>query len=186
MREIAGLATATALCVLNLSHAAWAEEAPGPEAPFGLAWGPVATVPRPLKVDREANLTGLYYPSGWGPATGSETAEVVLVVCRDEGLQEMVWVGVPLSGEALERSRRTIHDEGVRRYGEPGPGPSAGSEVWPGGRALLASRGTADGRRQLVMAAFGPGYAACSQADRAATGHPAGAHVADLIGTDGP
>ena len=38
----------------------------------------------------------------------------------------------------------------------------------------------------LIMAAFGPGYAACSQAHRAATGHPAGAHVADLIGTDGP
>lgn len=154
------------------------------EAPFGLAWGPVAEVPRPLKVDQEANLTALYYPRGWQPATGAGTAEVVLIVCRDEGLQQVVWVGVPLSGEALKRARQTIHDEGVRRYGEPGPGPLADSELWPGGQALLASREAADGRRQLVMSAFGPGYADCSEAHRVATGHPAGAHVADLIGAD--
>ena len=184
MRAALRLAAAVTPVVLALAPPAPAAEAP--EAPFGLAWGPVATVPRPFKVDREANLTGLYYPAGWGPATGPETAEVVLVVCRDEGLQQMVWVGVPLSGEELARTRRAIHDEGVRRYGEPGPGPSADSELWSGGRALLVSRRTADGRGQLVMTAFGPGYAACSKAHRAATGHPAGAHLADLIGVDGP
>ncbi len=156
------------------------------EAPFGLAWGPVADVPRPLKADREANLTALYYPRGWRPAVGSATAEVVLVVCREEGLQEVVWVGLPLAGEELARVRRAIHDEGVRRYGEPTPGPSADSELWPGGRALLASREAPDGRHELVMAAFGPGYAACSAAHLAATGHPAGAHVAELIGSSGP
>ena len=90
------------------------------------------------------------------------------------------------SGEELARVRRAIHDEGVRRYGEPTPGPSADSELWPGGRALLASREAPDGRHELVMAAFGPGYAACSAAHLAATGHPAGAHVAELIGSSGP
>ncbi|MBE7243339.1 threonyl-trna synthetase [Methylobacterium radiotolerans] len=156
------------------------------EAPFGLAWGPVATVPRPLKVDREANLTALYYPRGWRPAVGSETAEVVLVVCREEGLQQVVWVGLPLAGEAFARARQAIHDEGVRRYGEPDPGPSPDSEVWPGGGAFLAIREVGDGRRELVMTTSGPGYATCSTAHRAATGHPAGAHVADLIGHDDP
>ncbi|GJD63421.1 MULTISPECIES: threonyl-trna synthetase [Methylobacterium] len=156
------------------------------EAPFGLAWGPVATVPRPLKVGREANLTALHYPRGWRPAVGPETAEVVLVVCREEGLQQVVWVGLPLAGDAFARARQAIRDEGVRRYGEPDPGPSPGSEVWPGGGALLATREVGDGRRELVMTTFGPGYAACSAAHRAATGHPAGAHVADLIGHDGP
>lgn len=182
MRRIATWATVP-LALLAMTRPGPAAEIPDGEAPLGLAWGLVATVPRPWKLDREANLTGLYYPSGWGPATGSGTAEVVLVVCRDEGLQQVVWVGVPLSGEAFARARRTIHDEGVRRYGEPHPGATADSEVWPGGRALLASREAADGRRELVMTAFGPGYAACSQAHRAATGHPAGAHVADLIGS---
>ncbi|KOX42817.1 threonyl-trna synthetase [Streptomyces purpurogeneiscleroticus] len=156
------------------------------DAPFGLSWGPVDAVPRPLKVDREANLTALYYPHGWPPALGEATAEVVLVVCRDEGLQQVVWVGLPMSGETLVRTRRAIHDEGVRRYGEPGPGPTADSELWPDGRALLASREVADGRRELVMTAFGPGYPACSEAHRGATGHPAGSHVADLIGFDAP
>ncbi|MGU3541401.1 threonyl-trna synthetase [Methylobacterium sp. A52T] len=171
---------------LALTGAATGAEGVGGEAPFGLAWGPVAEVPRPLKVDREANLTALYYPHGWRPAVGPGTAEIVLVVCRDEGLQQVVWLGLPLSGEEFVRVRRAIHEEGVRRYGEPGPGPTADSELWPGGRALLASRQAPDGRRELVMTAFGPGYAACSAAHRAATGHPAGAHVADLIGFDGP
>ncbi|ACK81975.1 hypothetical protein [Methylorubrum extorquens] len=175
-----------ALALLALTRAAPAEEAPTGEAPFGLAWGAVAEVPRPIKVEREANLTALYYPRGWGPAIGPATAEVVLVVCRDEGLQQVVWVGLPLSGEALARMRRAIHDEGVRRYGEPDPGGTRDSEVWRRGRALLATREAADGQRELVMTAFGPGYAACSGAHHAETGHPAGAHVADLIGSAGP
>ena len=98
----------------------------------------------------------------------------------------MVWVDLPLSGEALARVRQTIRDEGIRRYGEPVPGGTHDSEVWPGGRALLASRKTANGGTELVMAVLGPGYAACSETHRAETGHPAGMHVADLIGTAGP
>ena len=179
-------AGSAALAVLALGRAAFAGESPAGEAPFGLAWGPVAEVPRPLKADREANLTALFFPRGWGPAQGPGTAEVILVVCREQGLQQVIWVGLPLSGEALAKARRAIRDEGVRRYGEPEPGPANDSEAWPGGRALLASREAAEGRRQLVMTAFGPGYAACSEAHRAETGHPAGGHVADLIGTGGP
>ena len=172
---------AAALAGLALARTPSAAEKDG-EAPLGFTWGPVANVPRPMKVDREANLTALYYPHGWRPATGPGTAEVVLVICRTEGLQQVVWVGVPLSGDALAKAHRAIHDEGVRRYGEPGPGPTADSELWPGGRALLANREAPDGRRELVMTAFGPGYAACSETHRAETGHRAGAHVADLIG----
>jgi hypothetical protein len=152
------------------------------EAPFGLAWGPLSEVPRPLKADREANLTALYYPQGWRPATGSGTAQVILVICRTEGLQQVVWVGVPLSRDDLAKARRAIHEEGVRRYGEPEPGPTADAELWRGGQALLASRETADGRRELVMTTFGPGYPACSGTHHVEAGHPAGAHVAELIG----
>lgn len=152
------------------------------EAPFGLAWGPLSEVPRPLKADREANLTALYYPQGWRPATGSGTAQVILVICRTEGLQQVVWVGVPLSRDDLAKARRAIHEEGVRRYGEPEPGPTADAELWRGGQALLASRETADGRRELVMTTFGPGYPACSGTHHVEAGHPAGAHMAELIG----
>ncbi|MEE7465001.1 threonyl-trna synthetase [Methylobacterium fujisawaense] len=175
-----------AVAIIAMTRVASAAETKSMEAPFGLAWGPVVEVPRPVKVDREANLTALYYPQGMWPATGPGTAEVVLVVCRNEGLQQVVWVGLPLSGAELARARQAIHEEGVRRFGEPARGPLGDSEVWPGGRALLASREVADGRHELVMTAFGPGFAACSRSHREATGHPAGAHVADLVGTAGP
>ncbi|MEE7439923.1 threonyl-trna synthetase [Methylobacterium oryzae] len=174
---------AAALAILALTRTSAAAEAKSTDAPFGLSWGPMAEVPRPVTAEREANLTALHYTRGLWPATGPGTAEVVLVVCRDEGLQQVVWVGLPLSGGELARARQAIHDEGVRRYGEPGRGPMGDSEVWPGGRALLASREIADGRHELVMTAFGPGFAACSQTHRASTGHPAGAHIADLVDT---
>ncbi len=163
-----------------------AAEAPVAEAPFGFAWGPTTKVPRPSNIEREANLTALFYPRGWDPATGPATSEVILVVCRDEGLQQVVWVGLPMAGATLERTRQAIHAEGVRRYGEPGSGATSDSEVWPGGRALLASREVAGGHRELVMTSFGPDYAACSKTHRTETGHPAGTHMADLIGTDSP
>ena len=53
------------------------------EAPFGLAWGPMDRVDTPSMVDREANLTGLYYLHGRPLASGPDTVEVVLVVCRE-------------------------------------------------------------------------------------------------------
>lgn len=186
MRVLAITAAMAFLSTFATTSASPAVGVDSGNAPFGLSWGPVDAVPRPLKVDREANLTALYYPHGWPPALGAGTAEVVLVVCRDEGLQQVIWVGLPMSGEDLARTRRAIHNEGVRRYGEPAPGPVADSELWPGGRALLASREVTDGRRELVMTTFGPGYPACSAAHRDATGHPAGVHVAELIGVDAP
>ena len=171
----------SALLWLGCLHGAHAQE-----APFGLSWGPVDTVPKPSMVDREANITALTYFHDRPLAAGIDTDEVILEVCRDEGLQQVVWVGLPMSGETLARTRRAIHDEGVRRYGEPKVGGTADSEVWPSGRALLASREAADGNRELVMTAVGPGYAACSGTHHAETGHPAGTHMADLVGTASP
>lgn len=186
MRRLPTVTAAASLAVIGFAYAATAAEAQTEEAPFGLTWGLVDKVPRPLKVDREVNLTALYYPQGWPPALGVGTAEVILVVCRDEGLQQVVWVGLPMSGEALAKTQRAIHDEGVRRYGEPGPGPVVDSELWPGGRALLASRSAPDGQKELVMTVFGPSYAACSKTHRSEAGHSAGSHVADLIGGSSP
>jgi hypothetical protein len=107
---------------------------------------------------------------------------VVLVVCREQGLQQVVWVGRPLDGSAYATAWETIRREGVRRYGEPRPGPFPGSLEWTSSRAFLATRTLPDGNRGLVMSASGPDYAACSESHRIATGHPAGDHMADLIG----
>ncbi|MCJ2136905.1 threonyl-trna synthetase [Methylobacterium sp. J-026] len=141
-------------------------------------------------VDREANLTGLYYFHDRPLASGPDTVEVVLVVCREQGLQQVVWVGRPLDGPAHVTAREAIRSpharpsgaKGVRRYGEPRPGLASGSLVWLSGRAVLATRTLPYGARELVISASGPDYAACSENHRTATGHPAGAHMADLIG----
>ncbi|KQP04919.1 threonyl-trna synthetase [Methylobacterium sp. Leaf456] len=169
------------MALLAWSGAAMADPSVG-EGPFGLAWGPVDRIDKPSMVDREANLTGLYYLHDRPLASGPDTAEVVLVICRNEGLQQVVWVGRPLDDAAHATARDAVRREGVRRYGEPRPGPVTGSLEWPLGRTVLATRAMPDGTRELVMSASGPGYAACSESHRAATGHSADAHVADLIG----
>ena len=177
---------ALALAVVVWTGAALAAESTAGEAPFGLAWGAVDRVDAPSMVDREANLTGLYYFHDRPLASGPDTVEVVLVVCREQGLQQVVWVGRPLDGPAYHAAWEAIRREGVRRYGEPRPGPAPGSLVWPSGRAILATRVFPDGTRGLVMSASGPDYAACSEIHRTATGHPAGSHMADLIGEGHP
>ncbi|MGT2488232.1 threonyl-trna synthetase [Methylobacterium oryzae CBMB20] len=151
------------------------------EAPFGLAWGPIVEVPRPVSVDREANLTALHYLQGVARDRSRNRRGRPRGLPRRRAAAGRLG-GAALSGRELGRTRQAIHDEGVRRYGEPSRGPLANSEVWPSGRALLASRELADGRHELVMTAFGPGFAACSQSHLVSTGHPAGAHVADLVG----
>ncbi|GLS45876.1 threonyl-trna synthetase [Methylobacterium brachythecii] len=177
---------ALALAVVAWTGAAVAAEPAAGEAPFGLAWGAVDRVDAPSMVDREANLTGLYYFHDRPLASGPDTVEVVLVVCREQGLQQVVWVGRPLHGPAYATARETIRRDGVRRYGEPRPGPVPGSLEWPAGRTVLATRTMPDGTSELVMSASGPDYAACSESHRAATGHPADAHVADLLGKGVP
>ncbi|TXN25067.1 threonyl-trna synthetase [Methylobacterium sp. WL9] len=176
----------TAFVLAALAGTAHAAERPAGEGPFGLAWGPVDRIDTPSMIDREANLTGLYYLHDKPLASGPDTVEVVLVVCREEGLQQVVWVGRPLADAAHVIARDAVRREGILRYGKPRPGPVPGSLEWPSGRTVLATRAMPDGTRELVMSASGPDYAACSESHRAATGHPADAHVAELLGPGVP
>ena len=156
------------------------------EAPFGLAWGPVTTVPKPSMVDREANITALIYLHDRPLASGADTDRVILEVCRDEGLQQVIWLSRPLSETELPSRYEAIYQEGVRRYGQP-QGESASATVsWPSGRALLAVRKTIPGERRLAMIARGDRYEACSATHQAATGHPASLHASTLILGDAP
>jgi hypothetical protein len=178
-------------CRPALALAAWAafatsESASGDEAPFGLSWGPVDRIAPPSMVDREANLTGLFYFHDRPLASGTDTAQVILVVCRDQGLQQVIWVGRPLGDVAAASAWDAMRREGVQRHGEPRTGPGANALEWPEARTTLAMRMGNDGTRMLIMTVSGPGFAACSQVHRAATGHPAEAHVTDLLGENGP
>lgn len=167
--------------VVSLGTARAADHPVG-QAPFGLAWGPMERVATPSMVDREANLTGLYYFHDRPPASGPDTVRVILVVCREQGLQQVVWIGRSLDAAAHAAARETLRREGVRLHGDPRPGPFPDSLEWPAERTLLATRAMPDGTRELVLSSSGPDYAACSDSHRTATGHPADAHVADLLG----
>jgi hypothetical protein len=156
------------------------------EAPFGLRWGPVDTVPKPSMVDREANITALIYLRGRAPATGPDTDEIVLEVCRDEGLQQVIWLSRPLAEAEMPSRHEAIRREGVRRYGAPGTDDGAGTLTWPAGRALLTIRGEASGGRRLMMVARGDSYDACSDTHQALAGHPAGTHVTKLLSPGDP
>lgn len=156
------------------------------DAPFGLAWGPVDTVPKPSIVDREANITALVYFHDRPLASATDTAEIVLEVCRDEGLQQVIWLSRPLSEGELPSRYEAIYQEGLRRYGQPQTEPGSETVSWPSGRALLAVRKAISGERRLAMLARGDRYEACSAAHQAATGHPASRHASNLISGETP
>ena len=157
----------SALLWLGCLHGAYAQE-----APFGLSWGPVDTVPKPSMVDREANITALTYFHDRPLAAGIDTDEVILEVCRDEGLQQVIWLSRPLSEAELPSRYEAIYREGVRRYGQPQTEPGAETVSWPSGRALLAVRKAVPGERRLTMLARGDRYEACSVACQRAPKSP--------------
>lgn len=174
------------LALMAWTNAALAADPSAGDAPFGLTWGPMDRVERPSMVDREANLTGLFYFHDRPLAAGQDTFEVVLVVCREQGLQQVVWIGRPLDEASTVVAREAIRRAGENRYGEPRPGPLPGSLEWPAARTVLATRAGPNGTRELVMTTSGPDFSACSNSHRVATGHPAEAHVADLLGAAAP
>src|SRR5262245_38940355 len=88
-------------------------------APFGFSWGPVAKVPRPSHATREDNVTLLLYQGDRLPPGFKDTERIILEVCKNEGLQQIVWITRFLS-EAEEQERfETIFAEGVRQHGQP-------------------------------------------------------------------
>src|SRR5262245_13186140 len=143
-------------------------------APFGFSWGPVAKVPRPSHATREDNVTLLLYQSDRLPPGFKDTDRVVLEVCKNEGLQQIVWITRFLS-EAEEREKfETIFTEGVRQHGQPEI-LERGIISWSAGGTVMA-RVTTDQGRRIVMVSTGPRFDACSQQHKLNTGHPMSDH----------
>jgi len=136
-------------------------------------------------VDREANVTALTYLRDRALALGADTDRVILEVCRDEGLQEVIWLSRPLSEEELPARYEAILREGVRRHGPPRSEAHSDIVAWPKGRTLLAIGKPGPGGRRLVMLSRGDRFEACSQVHASATGHPATIHAGRLIDEDG-
>jgi hypothetical protein len=139
-------------------------------APFGFSWGPVGNIPKPSLAVREGNLTRLIYEHDRLPSNQlRDTAEVVLEVCRDQGLQQIIWVSRVLSASEDERSFEAILAEGTRRYGNP-EFLEGGRIYWSASHTTLA-RLSIHGATRLLMVSTGPGLEACSEQHDAMTGH---------------
>jgi uncharacterized protein RhaS with RHS repeats len=89
-------------------------------APFGFSWGPVDKIPRPSTAAREGNVTLLVYQRDQLFLTElRDTEEIVLEVCKKEGLQQIVWISRLLSAAEEHDKFEAILAEGMRRYGKP-------------------------------------------------------------------
>lgn len=156
------------------------------EAPFGLSWGPLTSVPRPSMVDREGTINPCTTFHDRPTAAGGMTQEVVLEVCKDEGPQQVVWVSQSFPEDELATRYGPIYREGVQRYGLPQDDPRPHTVVWPGGRTLLAVRPVSGDQKRLIMISTGDRYERCSDAHVVATGHRASLHTSTLLDPDEP
>ena len=120
------------LALVALAGTVRAADRPIGEGPFGLAWGPMDRVDTPSIVDHAAKLTGLYYFHDRPLASGPDTVAVVLVACREQGLQQVVWVGRPLDETACATTREIVRREGGAATASRGP--VASRDRWNGRR----------------------------------------------------
>jgi hypothetical protein len=143
-----------------LSFSASAFDAP---APFGFSWGPVDKVPTPSLATRHDNVTLLIYrrdrlPSDELPGT----EEIVLQVCKNEGLQQIIWISKLLSTSEEHVMLEAIFAETTGRYGEPEAGEREAIR-WNGGQTVLAAVSTDQGLHRIFMASNGPRLDKCSE-----------------------
>jgi hypothetical protein len=115
----------------------------------------VGNVPRPSFATREANITQLTYRDDRLPSNElPDTEEIVLEVCKNEGLQQIIWISRFLSdSEEQDRSRRILA-EGIRRYGNPEM-LGRGIISWSAGRTLMARISNGLRRNRILMASTG-------------------------------
>jgi hypothetical protein len=88
-------------------------------APFGFSWGSADKVPTPSLASREENVTLLMYRRDRLPGDElRDTEEIVLEICKKEGLQQIVWISGLLSAFEQRDKLDAIVAEGNRRYGQ--------------------------------------------------------------------
>ena len=155
----------------------------GQSAPFGLSWGHVDNVPRPSFATREDNVTLLVYRGDRIPNEARDAEEIVLEVCKNEGLQQIVWISRFLSSSELDDKLKAILAEGARRYGKAETSEQ-GIISWDAGRAFAASKSFGRGLHRILMASAGPGFETCSEEHKSVTGHPLNDHWTRFVPND--
>lgn len=142
----------------------------GQEVPYGLSWGPVDNVPLPSLAVREENIDILLYRRERLPSGLRDTEEVILEICKNEGLQQIVWIGQPLTDSEARIKKEIIVSEGVRRYGSPKTG-ARGIIEWLVSRTAMLESPVSPGVRRIIMVSYGPDLVSCSDQHKILTGH---------------
>jgi hypothetical protein len=134
-------------------------------APFGFSWGPVGKVPAPSLVTRHDNITLLIYRNDRLPSGVAGTEEIVLQICKNEGLQQVIWISKFLSDSEESAMLGSIFEEGDRRYGKAEAG-ERGTIRWNGGQTTVAAVSNDHGLHHIFMASNGPSLDTCSKEHR--------------------
>jgi hypothetical protein len=141
-------------------------------APFGFSWGPIDKVPTPSLATRHANITLLIYRRDRLPSDELRDAEeIILQVCKTEGLQQIIWISKLLSTSVEHDKLESIMAESTRRYGKA-EATERGIIQWNGGQTMVAAVSNDQGLHRIFMASSGPGLDTCSQEH----GHPVSDH----------
>jgi hypothetical protein len=140
-------------------------------APFGFSWGPLDKVPAPSLATRHDNITLLYRHDRLPSDELPRTEEIVLQVCKNEGLQQIIGISKLLSNSEEHTMLEAILAEGTRRYGKAEEGEQ-GVIQWNGGQTVLAAVSTDEGHHRIFMASNGPRIETCSKEH----GHPVSDH----------
>jgi hypothetical protein len=154
-------------------------------APFGFLWGPVDKVPTPSLASREENVTLLMYRHDRLPSDElRDTDEIVLEICKKEGLQQIVWTSRLLSALEQRDKLDAVVAEGNERYGQAEL-EARGIIHWNAGRTSALTVSDDLGPRRTVMVSTGPGLDACSQEHESLTGHPVSDHWMRFLSNEG-
>ena len=146
-------------------------------APFGFSWGPLDRVPTPSLATRHDDVTLLIYRRDRLPPNElPRTEEIVLQVCKKEGLQQIIWISRLLSTSEEHTMLEAILAEGASRYGKVEEGEQ-GIVQWNGGQTVLAAVSNDEGLHRIFMASNGPGLETCSEEH----GHPVSDHWMQLL-----
>jgi hypothetical protein len=119
----------------------------------------------------------------WCEKPTFDTEEIVLEICKKEGLQQIVWISRLLSASGQRDKLDAVVAEGNRRYGQAELEPR-GVIHWSAGRTSALTISGDLGLRRIIMVSTGPGLDACSQEHESLTGHPVSDHWMRFLPND--
>lgn len=106
----------------------------------------------------------LLYQRARVPKNLPDTDEMILKVCDQEGLQQVIRVSELSSGEDARRKFALAYNEAARRYGDPDEGdPANGTASWNATRITKFAKLAEPGFHRIVLIQDGPAFGDCAK-----------------------